>query len=85
MTTHPTPRKPVSRDAVRLPKLTAKQRAALRVPKMTAKQREEAIRLLREWREASPEEEREQREALEALKKGLNEGRKGYRLIFPES
>jgi hypothetical protein len=84
MTTHPTQRKPVARISVPIPRLTAKERAALRVPKMTRKQREAAIRLLQKWRNASPEEAQEQREALEALKRGLNESRKGYRLIFPE-
>ncbi|HZO89893.1 MAG TPA: hypothetical protein VFB38_16305 [Chthonomonadaceae bacterium] len=51
----------------------------------TAAQRERnqaAIAALRSWREEGDEEE--QRETFEALKRGLNESRRGYRVLFPE-
>ncbi|MBI2761537.1 MAG: hypothetical protein HYX51_08945 [Chloroflexi bacterium] len=43
----------------------------------------EAIELLRSWRDATDEEAEEQRETGEYLIKALNEGRKGYRLLYP--
>ncbi len=51
----------------------------------TAAQRERnqaAIAALRSWREEGDEEE--QRETFEALKRGLNESRRGYRVLFQE-